>query len=142
MLYEVITELEAGTLHSTTYQDTGKKVTAPGRREARISRDNPVPKPPFLGTRHVTDIPTDLLFPYVNEQALFRGRRITSYNVCYTKLLRYATIGCERLSSTHRCFSFSYIGFTVSSTSRRYSSASIFPRRYPQRPRNSACSLT
>jgi 5-methyltetrahydrofolate--homocysteine methyltransferase len=67
-------ELEAGTLHSTTYRDTGKKVTAPGRREARISRENPVPEPPFLGTRHVTDIPTDLLFPYVNEQALFRGR--------------------------------------------------------------------
>ncbi|MDX1815412.1 MAG: dihydropteroate synthase, partial [Thermodesulfobacteriota bacterium] len=67
-------ELEAGTLHSTTYRDTGKKVTAPGRREARISRDNPVPEPPFLGARHVTDIPVDLLFPYVNEQALFRGR--------------------------------------------------------------------
>lgn len=67
-------ELEAGTLHSTTYRETGKKVTAPGRREARISRDNPVPKAPFLGARHITDIPADLLFPYVNEQALFRGR--------------------------------------------------------------------
>jgi len=67
-------EFEAGTLHSTTYRETGKKAAAPGRREARVSRDNPVPKPPFLGARHVTDIRTDLLFPYVNEQALFRGR--------------------------------------------------------------------
>jgi 5-methyltetrahydrofolate--homocysteine methyltransferase len=67
-------ELEAGTLRSTTYRETGKKVAAPGRREARISRDNPVPEAPFLGARHVTDIETDLLFPYVNEQALFRGR--------------------------------------------------------------------
>ena len=67
-------ELEAGTLQSTTYLETGKKTAAPGRREARISRDNPVPEPPFLGARHVTDIRTDLLFPYVNEQALFRGR--------------------------------------------------------------------
>jgi len=67
-------ELEEGTLRSTTYRETGKKVAAPGRREARISRDNPVPEAPFLGARHVTDIETDLLFPYVNEQALFRGR--------------------------------------------------------------------
>jgi 5-methyltetrahydrofolate--homocysteine methyltransferase len=67
-------EFEAGTLHSTTYRETGKKAAAPGRKEARIARDIPVPDPPFLGPRHVTDIRTDLLFPYVNEQALFRGR--------------------------------------------------------------------
>jgi 5-methyltetrahydrofolate--homocysteine methyltransferase len=67
-------ELEAGTLQSTTYREAGKKFVAPGRREARVSRDYPVPEPPFLGARHITEIGTDLLFPYVNEQALFRGR--------------------------------------------------------------------
>ncbi|HJX16311.1 MAG TPA: vitamin B12 dependent-methionine synthase activation domain-containing protein, partial [Candidatus Deferrimicrobiaceae bacterium] len=67
-------DLEAGTLRSTTHRVTEKKVVAPGRREAQIFRDHPVPAPPFLGPRHVTDIGVDLLFPYVNEQALFRGR--------------------------------------------------------------------
>jgi 5-methyltetrahydrofolate--homocysteine methyltransferase len=67
-------DLEAGTLRSTTYRETARQAAAPGRREARISRDFPVPTPPFLGARHVTDIGTELLFPYVNEQALFRGR--------------------------------------------------------------------
>jgi 5-methyltetrahydrofolate--homocysteine methyltransferase len=67
-------ELEAGTLQSTTYHATGKKITAPGRRDQRVSRDVPVPEPPFLGARHVKDIGANLLFPYVNEQALFRGR--------------------------------------------------------------------
>lgn len=37
-------------------------------------RDNPVPAPPFVGYRHVTDIDPNRVFPYVNEQALFRGR--------------------------------------------------------------------
>ena len=71
---QAMRDLEAGTLRSTTYRETGRQAVAPGRREARISRDNPIPKPPFLGARHVTDIGTDLLFPYINEQALFRGR--------------------------------------------------------------------
>ncbi len=66
--------LDAGTLRSTTWRDTGKKAAVPGRRDARIARDNPVPPPPFLGPRHVVDIPTERLFPYLNEQALFRGR--------------------------------------------------------------------
>ena len=67
-------ELEAGTLQSTTHREAGRKVTAPGRREASISRGKPAPVPPFHGPRHVTEIGTELLFPYVNEQALFRGR--------------------------------------------------------------------
>nr|NIP49784.1 5-methyltetrahydrofolate--homocysteine methyltransferase [Gammaproteobacteria bacterium]NIQ11609.1 5-methyltetrahydrofolate--homocysteine methyltransferase [Gammaproteobacteria bacterium]NIU15820.1 5-methyltetrahydrofolate--homocysteine methyltransferase [candidate division Zixibacteria bacterium]NIW41873.1 5-methyltetrahydrofolate--homocysteine methyltransferase [candidate division Zixibacteria bacterium]NIY20232.1 5-methyltetrahydrofolate--homocysteine methyltransferase [Gammaproteobacteri len=39
-----------------------------------IARDNPIPEPPFLGVRHVVDIDPAKVFPYVNEQALFRGR--------------------------------------------------------------------
>ena len=67
--------LESGTLASTRY-DAGAAVQPlkPGARSERISRDHPVPVPPFLGARRVTDIGAETLFPYINEQALFRGR--------------------------------------------------------------------
>jgi 5-methyltetrahydrofolate--homocysteine methyltransferase len=39
-----------------------------------VRRDNVIPKAPFLGARHVTDVDSAKLFPYVNQQALFRGR--------------------------------------------------------------------
>jgi 5-methyltetrahydrofolate--homocysteine methyltransferase len=39
-----------------------------------ISRDEPVPTAPFLGTRVVTDIPLETIFPYIDEVALFRGQ--------------------------------------------------------------------
>jgi 5-methyltetrahydrofolate--homocysteine methyltransferase len=68
-------ELENGTLASTTY-DAAAAVPQikPGARSEQIIRDNPVPVPPFLGARRVTEIDVAALFPYVNEQALFRGR--------------------------------------------------------------------
>jgi 5-methyltetrahydrofolate--homocysteine methyltransferase len=67
--------LEEGTLSSTRY-DAAAAVQAmkPGTRSGQISRDTQVPTPPFLGARVVTDIDVAALFPYVNEQALFRGR--------------------------------------------------------------------
>ncbi len=37
-------------------------------------RDNPVPKPPFWGSRVATDIPLKNIFGYVNEIALFNGQ--------------------------------------------------------------------
>jgi 5-methyltetrahydrofolate--homocysteine methyltransferase len=66
---------EAGTLSSTVH-DAGAAPPAmvPGPRGADLSRDNPVPAPPFLGARQVTGIDPRDLFPFVNEQALFRGR--------------------------------------------------------------------
>jgi len=67
-------ELEAGTLRSTTWSPPAERAAVPGPKEARVARDVPVPVPPFLGTRHVAEIDPSLLFPYVNEQALFRGR--------------------------------------------------------------------
>ncbi|GAB4372924.1 MAG: methionine synthase [Deltaproteobacteria bacterium] len=67
-------ELEAGTLRSTTWAPPAERAAAPGPKESRIARDVPVPDPPFLGVRHVTGIDPAALFPYVNEQALFRGR--------------------------------------------------------------------
>jgi 5-methyltetrahydrofolate--homocysteine methyltransferase len=46
----------------------------PGVKDVNIDRSHPVPEPPFYGLRHVVDIDPAKLFPYVNEQALFRGR--------------------------------------------------------------------
>jgi 5-methyltetrahydrofolate--homocysteine methyltransferase len=67
--------LEGGTLSSTTHDARADaRQVKPGMRVERVSRDNPVPVPPFLGARHVTDIDLSAVFPYVNEQALFRGR--------------------------------------------------------------------
>jgi 5-methyltetrahydrofolate--homocysteine methyltransferase len=68
-------EFEAGTLSSTVFDAAAAApAMTPGPRGADVARDIPVPEPPFLGCRHVTGIDPALLFPYVNEQALFRGR--------------------------------------------------------------------
>lgn len=67
-------ELEAGTLRSTVHRPPAAASVVPGRKETAVTRTAPVPKPPFLGTRHVRDVDPALLFPYVNEEALFRGR--------------------------------------------------------------------
>ncbi len=39
-----------------------------------IARDNPVPLPPFWGHRVVRDIPVRNIFPFINEDALFKGQ--------------------------------------------------------------------
>jgi 5-methyltetrahydrofolate--homocysteine methyltransferase len=45
------------------------ETTGPG-----ISRDNPVPLPPFWGARVVKDISPRLIFPFINPAALFAGQ--------------------------------------------------------------------
>ncbi|MCX6165692.1 MAG: cobalamin-dependent protein, partial [Ignavibacteriae bacterium] len=45
--------------------------------KSKISVDNPVPKPPFLGSKIVDDLPVEKIYEYINEIALFRG----SWNV-------------------------------------------------------------
>ncbi|MGE5246807.1 MAG: vitamin B12 dependent-methionine synthase activation domain-containing protein, partial [Verrucomicrobiota bacterium] len=68
-------DLEAGTLSSTAFDEAATApAMTPGPKGEAVARDVPVPEPPFLGARHVTDIDPAALFPYVNEQALFRGR--------------------------------------------------------------------
>ncbi len=67
-------EFEAGTLVSTVFESDAAPAMTPGPKGASVARDLPVPQPPFLGPRHVTGIDPALLFPYINEQALFRGR--------------------------------------------------------------------
>lgn len=45
--------------------------------KSKISQKNPVPPPPFWGSKTVSNIPIDKVFEYINEVALFRG----SWNV-------------------------------------------------------------
>ena len=45
--------------------------------KSKISQENPVPPPPFWGSKTVSNIPIDKVFEYINEVALFRG----SWNV-------------------------------------------------------------
>jgi 5-methyltetrahydrofolate--homocysteine methyltransferase len=40
----------------------------------KVQTDNPVPLPPFWGRRVVTDLSPKHLFPFINENALFRGQ--------------------------------------------------------------------
>lgn len=65
---------EAGTLTTTVWEGEAGPKAKPGRKEAKVRRDNPVPAAPFLGARHVLDIDPRELLPYMNVQALFRGR--------------------------------------------------------------------
>jgi 5-methyltetrahydrofolate--homocysteine methyltransferase len=67
-------EFEAGSLASTVFEADAAPAMVPGPKGTAVARDIPVPEPPFLGNRHVTGIDPALLFPYINEQALFRGR--------------------------------------------------------------------
>jgi len=70
-----IQAFEAGTLTSTAWQPpTAAAVAEPAGPDTEIRRDVPVPTPPFFGCRHVCDIPPAALFPYLNLEALFRGR--------------------------------------------------------------------
>jgi len=67
--------IDEGTLSSTVFDAAGATpAMTPGPGGASVARDNRVPAPPFLGARHVDGIDPEKLFPYVNEQALFRGR--------------------------------------------------------------------
>lgn len=71
---QAVRDLEAGTLKGTTLDASQPVAARPGARTAELDRSNVVPTPPFLGGRQVRDIPLEALYPYVNTQALFRGR--------------------------------------------------------------------
>lgn len=66
--------LEEGNLSSTRVEDRAVGAARPSPRDVELDRSNPVPEPPFLGYRHVRDIPVADILPYMNEVALFRGR--------------------------------------------------------------------
>lgn len=68
-------EFEAGTLASTRVEVKEKPTgSRPGPRNVEIDRGITPPEPPFVGSRVADDIDARELFPFVNEQALFRGR--------------------------------------------------------------------
>lgn len=72
---KAVREHEEGRLVSTVY-DPASAVQAlkPGVKDTAVDRSHPVPVPPFTGQKYVEDIDPAVLFPYVNVQALFRGR--------------------------------------------------------------------
>ncbi|MBT4823435.1 MAG: 5-methyltetrahydrofolate--homocysteine methyltransferase, partial [Lentisphaerae bacterium] len=72
---KAVREFEAGTLAATTYNASSTpKRMRPGAKTAEIDRTITVPSVPFTGVRHTRDIDPAVLFPFINEQALFRGR--------------------------------------------------------------------
>ncbi len=72
---KAVREFEEGKLLSTTWSgDAAPKAAQTNVAAAEVDRSVPVPTPPFYGVRHVEDIDPTLIFPYINEQALFRGR--------------------------------------------------------------------
>ncbi|MBL7076858.1 MAG: dihydropteroate synthase, partial [Kiritimatiellae bacterium] len=72
---KAVRDFEDGKLEATAYDAKATpQAMKPGLKSLDILTDNPVPTPPFTGLKHVVDIDPALLFPYINEQALFRGR--------------------------------------------------------------------
>jgi 5-methyltetrahydrofolate--homocysteine methyltransferase len=72
---KAVREFEEGHLVSTRYDRvTAVQPMKPGVKDVVLDRSNPVPVPPFIGQRYVTDIDPAALFPLINIQALFRGR--------------------------------------------------------------------
>ena len=95
---KAVKDFEAGTLKATVAAPkNGQPRMKPGVKDVNIDRSHPAPEPPFYGLRHVIDIDPAELFPYVNEQALFRGRwgyRRTSSTSAeeYTELMRKTVV--------------------------------------------------
>jgi len=72
---KAVQEFEAGVLKATRWDPATAATTATAAaQDVEVRRDIPVPKPPFLGARHVEDVPAEALFSYINDEALFRGR--------------------------------------------------------------------
>ncbi len=68
-------EHRQGTLRSTSIKKSSRAEGGGKRSELQAPvRNQPTPKVPFTGRRHITDITLEDLRPYINEQALFRGR--------------------------------------------------------------------
>ncbi len=72
---KALKDFEAGQLISTEPEDRSDAPRMkPGVKTTEVDRSVVIPEPPFWGVRHVTGIDPVRLFPFVNEQALFRGR--------------------------------------------------------------------
>ncbi len=71
---KAVRDFKEGKLEATTYEAPGQAKALSAVADTDLENDNPVPKPPFVGLKYVEDIDPNILFPYINEQALFRGR--------------------------------------------------------------------
>ncbi|MHC4551420.1 MAG: dihydropteroate synthase, partial [Planctomycetota bacterium] len=72
---KAVRDFEQGQLQATTFEIKTPSVDRKaGTKNVEIDTTNPVPETPFLGKKIVTGIDPAKLYPYVNEQALFRGR--------------------------------------------------------------------
>ncbi len=68
-------QFEEGKLASTTWEASiATRSAVAAKKNVEILRDNVLPQVPFIGLKHVVDIDIQKVFPYVNDQALFRGR--------------------------------------------------------------------
>jgi 5-methyltetrahydrofolate--homocysteine methyltransferase len=92
---QAVRDFEAGKLRSTTFDQTAAAPLKPGLKNVEINRDQPVPTPPFLGLRHIREIPIAEIFPYVNTEALFRGR--WGYRRAKLSAADYAQILAEKV---------------------------------------------
>lgn len=72
---KAVRDFEAGRLQSTSWDpDAERQAAKPAYEVTELDRTVAVPKPPFLGPRHIETIDPAALYPLVNEVALFRGR--------------------------------------------------------------------
>jgi 5-methyltetrahydrofolate--homocysteine methyltransferase len=61
-------------LKKESQEKYGDILKGAGAQGPAVSRDNPVPIPPFWGRRVVKDIPLKNIIPYINPDALFGGQ--------------------------------------------------------------------
>ena len=72
---KAVQQFEEGKLSSTTWDFEDKpRAAQTNTTVSEVDRTNAVPTAPFIGVRYVEDIDPALIYPYINEQALFRGR--------------------------------------------------------------------
>ncbi len=71
---KAIREFEAGKLAATTWEASTLVANRPGPQQEVLERSQEPPEVPFLGRRMVEKIDPEVLFDYLNNAALFRGR--------------------------------------------------------------------
>jgi 5-methyltetrahydrofolate--homocysteine methyltransferase len=61
-------------LRAESEKKYGETIRGAAANAPPIAKDNPVPYPPFWGRRVVKDLNPRLIFPFINEDALFKGQ--------------------------------------------------------------------
>lgn len=71
---KAIRDFEADKLQATSWQAPEVAANRPGPQQELLERTIDPPQVPFIGRRQVENVDPELLFSYLNEAALFRGR--------------------------------------------------------------------